>query len=60
MADSIKAGFDVPFENPLWTVPMAAQVMSLSQGVGTAAFPSKAIGVAVGLSFRDGVESQQV
>src|ERR1700722_2947844 len=60
MADSIKASFDVPFENPLWTVPMAQQEMSLRQRIGTAAFPPKAIGMAVGLRFRDGVETKQV
>src|SRR5258705_1536020 len=60
MADSIKASFDVPFENPLWTVPMAQQGMDLVQGIGTAAFQSKAIGMAVGLRLRDGIETQQV
>ena len=29
MADPIKASFDVPFENPLWTVPMTQQDMAL-------------------------------
>ena len=43
-----------------WTVPMAQQEMSLSQRIGTAAFPSKAIGMAVGMRFRDGIESEQV
>ena len=60
MADSIKASFDVPFENPLWTVPMTQQVMDLFQGIGTAALPPKAMGMAVGLRFRDGIETQQV
>ena len=30
------------------------------QGIGTAAFPPKAIGMAVGLRFRDGIETEQV
>src|SRR4051794_35714237 len=60
MADSIKASFDVPFEDPFGTVPMAEQKMNLCQGIGTAAFPPKAIGMAVGLGFRDGVEAEQV
>jgi hypothetical protein len=60
MADSIKASFDVPFENPLWTMPMAQQEMSLCQRIGTAAFPPKAIGMAVGLRFRDGVDWRQL
>ena len=34
--------------------------MGLCQGIGTAAFPPKAIGMAVGLGFRDGIEAEQV
>src|SRR5258708_9330325 len=34
--------------------------MNLVEGIGTAAFESKAIGMAVGLRFRDGIETQQV
>ena len=60
MADSIKASLDVPFQNPLWTVPIAQDDVRLFQGVGTAAFQSKAIGMAVGLRFRDRIETQQV
>src|SRR4051794_39349347 len=60
MANAIKASFDVPFEDPLWAVSMAQHAMGLGQGVGTAAFPSKAIGMAIGLRFRDGIEAEQV
>ena len=60
MADAIKASFDVPFENPFRIMPMAQQEMSLCQGISTAAFPPKAIGMAVGLRFRNRIESQQV
>jgi hypothetical protein len=60
MADSIKASFDVPFKNPFWTVLMAEQTMSLCQGISTATFPPKAIGMAVSMRFRDGIEAQQV
>src|SRR4051794_16201131 len=60
MADLIKASFDVPLENPFGTVPMSQQDLSLGQGIGTAAFEPKAIGMAVGLSFRDGIEAEQV
>jgi hypothetical protein len=60
MADLIKASFDVPLENPLWTVPMAQHDMSLRHRIRTAAFPPKAIGVAVGVRFRDGIETEQV
>ena len=34
--------------------------MSLSERIGTAAFESKAIGMAIGLRFRDGIEPEQV
>ena len=34
--------------------------MNLFEGISTAAFPPKAIGMAVGLRFRDGIETQQV
>src|SRR4029079_6640674 len=60
VADLIKAGFDVPLENPLRTVAMAPQAMGLCQGVRTAAFSPKAIGMAVGQGFRDGIETEQV
>src|SRR5437762_12852943 len=60
MADLIKASFDIPFENPLGTVPMAQHRMGLCQGVSTAALPPKAIGMAVGQGFRDGIETEQV
>ena len=60
MADAIKASFDVPFQNPFWTAPIAQDNMRLIQGIGTAAFQSKAIGMAVGLRFRNGIESQQI
>src|SRR5262245_8387649 len=39
---------------------MTQQVMGLSHCISTAAFPPKAIGVAVGLRFRDGIEAEQV
>src|SRR3954462_11882383 len=34
--------------------------MSLSERIGAAAFQSKAIGMAIGLGFRDGIEAEQV
>ena len=49
-----------PGQNPLRTVPMAQHRMGLCQGVRTAALPPKAIGMAVGQGFRDGIEAQQV
>ena len=48
VADAIKAGFDIPFQNPLGTMPEAQQVVSLFEGIGTTAFQAKAIGMAVG------------
>src|SRR5215471_432167 len=60
MADFIKASFDITFKNPFGTVPMTQQGMGLSHRISTAAFPPKAIGVAVGLRFRDGIEAEQV
>ena len=38
MADAIKASFDVPFQNPFWTVPIPQHNMRLFQGVGTTTF----------------------
>src|SRR3954452_23303033 len=60
MADPIKSRFYVPFENPFGTVPMTQHEMSLCQSIGAAAFSPKAIGVAVGARFRDGIETEQV
>src|SRR6516165_6445079 len=60
MADFIKASSDITFENPFGTVPMTQQGLGLSHGISTAAFPPKAIGVAIGLRFRDGIEAEQV
>src|SRR6516225_5414989 len=60
MADIIKACFDIAFENPFGTVSMTQQDMGLSHRISTATFPPKAIGVAVGLRFCDGIEAEQV
>ncbi len=60
MADFIKASFDITFESPFGIAPMTQQVMGLSRRISTAAFPPKAIGVAAGLRFRDGIEAEQV
>jgi hypothetical protein len=60
MADHIKASFDIPFENPLRAVSITQQTVGLCEGIGTAALQAKAIGMAVGLGFRDGIEAEQV
>jgi hypothetical protein len=58
VADAIKAGSDIPFQNPWGTMPVAQQGMNLSERIGTPAFQAKAIGMAVGARFRNGIESQ--
>ena len=60
MADFIKASFDVTLEDPLGTVLTSQQDMGLCHGIGAGAFSPKAIGMAVGLRFRDGIEAEQV
>src|SRR5262249_15460362 len=60
MANFIKASFDITLENPLGAVPMTQQDVSLCQGISTAPLPPKAIGMAVGVRFRNGVETEQV
>ena len=60
MADLIKACFDIPFQNPFRTGGIPQDLVTLIQGIGTAPFQPKAIGVTVGLSFRDGIETEQV
>ena len=39
---------------------MAQHRMGLCQGVRTAALPPKAVGMAVGQGFRDGIQTEQV
>jgi hypothetical protein len=60
VADLIKASFDIPFENPFWTVAMAQHGMSLVHRIRTAAFPPKAIGMTISQTLRDGIETEQV
>src|SRR5947209_1231810 len=60
MADFIKASFDVALKNPYGTAPMVQHDMSLLHRISTATLPPKAIGVAVGVRFRDGIETEQV
>src|SRR5262249_32604186 len=60
MADAIKAGFDVSFKDPIGTVGTLKDLVTLVQGIRTAPLQPKAIGVAVGLGFRDGIEAEQV
>ena len=65
MTDTIVAGFDVAFENPVgtmwvWAVWAAEDFVTFIQGVRTAALQPKAIGMTVGQRFRDGIETKQV
>src|ERR1700734_1631980 len=65
MTDAIKAGFDVAFENPVGTARVSTvwtpeDFVTLIQGIRTAAFQPKAVGMAVGQGFRDGIEAEQV
>src|SRR5947209_17598677 len=60
MADLIKASFDVPFENPWGTVPMAQHRMGLCHRIGTAAFSPKAIGMTISQTLRNGIDTEQV
>ena len=60
MADSIKAGFDIAFQDPAWTMGTSQDLVTFIQGIGTASFQPKAIGMAVGQGFRDGIEAEQV
>jgi len=65
VTDTIVAGFDVAFENPVGTARVATVVTSedfvtLVHGIRTAALQPKAIGMTVGQRFRDGIETKQV
>ncbi len=56
----IEARRDVAFQDPFRAVRFAEQEMTLLDGIRTAAFPAEAVGMAVGLRFRDRVEAQKV
>jgi len=60
MADLVKASFDVALENPFRAMVMAQHDVGLCHRIGAATFPPKAVGVAVGVRFRDGIETEQV
>src|SRR5215472_2036811 len=47
VADSIKACFDIPFQNPSRTGGTPQDLVTLIQGIGAASFPPKAIGMAI-------------
>jgi hypothetical protein len=60
MADLIKAGFDIPLQDPARTGRTPEDLVAFIQGIGTAAFQSKAVGMAVGQGLRDGIEAEQI
>jgi site-specific DNA recombinase len=60
MADSIKACFDIPLQDPTRTGWTPEDLVAFIQGIGAAAFQPKAVGMAVGQGLRDGIEAEQV
>ena len=56
----IQIGFDIPLQDPARTGRTPKDLVTLIQGIGTAAFQSKAVGMAVGEGLCDGIEAQQV
>src|SRR5215510_6477018 len=57
---TIQAGFDVPFQDPLWCGAIGKHRVTLYHGIGTASFLPKSIRVWVGLCFGNGVQGLQV
>ena len=60
MVDVIEATFDVAFQDPFSAVAMSKCREALLGGVCGGAFWSEALGIEIGMSFRDGEQSQQV
>jgi hypothetical protein len=65
MTKAIKARTDVAFENPVGSATAAAvwpakDFVTFIHGIRTTAFQPKALGVAVGQGFREGIETKQV
>ena len=60
MADPIKAGFDIPLQDPARTGWTPEDLVAFVQGIGAAALRPKAVGMAVGEGLRDGIEAEQV
>src|SRR4051794_30502317 len=59
MRDTIEARADVSFQDPARALRFAQQEVTLCQSIRAASFQPKAVGMAVGQCFRDGVQSQQ-
>ena len=61
MADPVKAGFDVRFEDPLRAGCDCAEcVEALRDRIRCRSLLAESVGVRVAVGFRDGVERQQV
>jgi len=60
MADLVEAGFDVPFQYPLWSGVIREHRCTLCHCIGTTPFLPEPVRVWVGQSFGDGVQSLQV
>src|SRR5262249_12716724 len=60
MTDAVEAGGNIPFQDPSWSMWVAKEEMTLLDGIRTAACLAKAIGMAVGQGFGDGIEAKQV
>ena len=60
MAYPVEARLDVRFQNPSRPVRASQQLMTLLQGVGTAAIWTEAVRITIRQGFLDGVQTQQV
>src|SRR5215813_277815 len=60
MTDSVEAGFDVPFQYPLWSGAVCKHRMTLRHCIRTASFLPKPIRVRVGVCFGNGVQGSQI
>jgi len=60
MTDPIKAGADIAFEDPQGAVVVPQDLVTLIQGIGTAALTAKAVGIGIGSRFHDRIEAKQV
>src|ERR687887_1254003 len=60
VTDFVEAGFDVPFQDPLWCGAIGKHRVTLYHCIGTASFLPEPIRVWVGLCFGNGVQGLQV
>ena len=60
VTDSVEAGFDVPFQYPLWSGAVRQHRITLCHSIGAASFLPKPIRVWVGVRFGNGVQGLQI